>query len=40
MQVKFQNVFSLPNQETLWQDFLSLENEGYIGHDVSKNKNN
>ena len=35
-----QEVFSKPNQETPKQDFLSLENEGYIGHKVSKHENN
>ena len=40
LKVKFKKVFSKPNQETLKQNFLSLENKGYIGHNASKYKNN
>ena len=36
----FHDVFSKPNQEILQQDFLSPENEGYIGDHVSTKTTN
>lgn len=35
---KIPRSFLLINQEIMKQDFLPLENEGYIGHNVSKHK--
>ena len=36
----FHDVFSKPNQEILQQDFLSPENEGFIGDHVSTKTTN